>query len=238
VRDILLLTLVQLTARRRFVFILLLAALPVAVALAFALAQPDFDARRFADRVVVRLIASLVLPLVALLLAVAAFGDEVEDRTLAYLLLKPIPRWAIVLPKVAAAAAIASSLLAVCGGATVLLVTGEARGALAVGGGLAVAAATYAAVFTWAGLVTRHALAFGLVYIVLWEASLSNVFVGTRLFSIRQYALAVMHGLDGALPLDGRLVSLDLTAALLAAAAAMLVAGSLASLHLRTMDVP
>ena len=51
------------------------------------------------------MLASAILPLVMLLLATAAFGNEVGDRTLVYLVTKPIARWRIVAPKLLASIA-------------------------------------------------------------------------------------------------------------------------------------
>ena len=70
--------------------------------------------------------------------------------------------------------------------------------------GAAVGVAVYASVFTWAGLVTTKALAFGLVYVLLWEALITGFLSGTRYLSIRSYTIGVMHGMEGS-PFDGDL---------------------------------
>ena len=59
-----------------------------------------------------------------------------------------------------------------------------------------VGAAAYAAIFTWAGLATRHALVIGLVYVFVWEATLAAYLDGVRFLSIRRYTLSLIHGLD------------------------------------------
>ena len=45
------------------------------------------------------------------MLATSAFGNEVEDRTLSLLTTKPVPRWSIVLAKLAATVIVAAPLM-------------------------------------------------------------------------------------------------------------------------------
>ena len=55
--------------------------------------NPDVDRpRRFLDDIVIQVMLPSVLPLATLILATGAFGDEIDDRTLPYLVLKPITR--------------------------------------------------------------------------------------------------------------------------------------------------
>ena len=90
--------------------------------------------------------------------------------------------------------------------AVAIIESGDPGGAAATGVGLLVGAAAYAAIFTWAGLATRHALIFGLVYVFIWEAVLAAYLDGIRFLSIRQFTLALIDGLDGE-----RLQTLDLS---------------------------
>jgi ABC-2 type transport system permease protein len=121
--------------------------------------------------------------------------------------------------------------------AVALIEQGGLGGAAATGVGLLLGAAAYAAVFTWAGLATRHALIFGLVYVFVWEAILAAYLDGIRYLSVRRFALAVVHGLD-----DGRLatrdVSLGLGAGVGGAVVVVTVFTALAIRKLRRMDVP
>jgi ABC-2 type transport system permease protein len=68
-----------------------------------------------------------------------------------------------------------SGLLAVA-----IIANGDVAGAAATGAGLLIGASAYAAIFTWAGLATRHALIFGLVYVFIWEAVLAAYLDGIR----------------------------------------------------------
>ncbi|MCZ7589448.1 MAG: ABC transporter permease [Gaiella sp.] len=232
------LTLRQLAGGRRLWLVLGLVALPVLAAVLFRVADSTTTSARFADNITRMLVGSAILPLVMLLFATSAFGNELVDRTLGYLALKPIARWRIVLPKLAAAFAVGGLPVAASGFLAVALVDGGALGgALATGLGLLVGAAAYAAVFTWAGLATRHALLIGLVYVFVWEATLAAYLDGVRFLSIRRYTLAVIHGLDAT-----RLATIDnpLSAGAALVAAAIVIAGftALAVRKLVRMDVP
>ena len=199
------LTLRQLAGSRRAWLVLGLCVLPPLTGVLFHVAHSTTTPAKFADDVTATLVASAILPLVVLLVATAAFGNEVGDRTLVYLFMKPLARWRIVAPKLAAALVVGGIPVAVSGLVAVLVIEqGNPGGAVATGIGLFVGAAAYAAVFVWAGLATRHALVFGLVYVFVWEAALAAYLDGIRFLSIRRYALGVISALD-----DERLRSLD-----------------------------
>jgi ABC-2 type transport system permease protein len=238
VTAIFVLTLRQLAGSRRLWLVLVLVALPVLAAVVFEVGDPTTTSGRFADNVTRTLVASGILPLVMLLFATSAFGNELVDRTLGYLVLKPIARWRIVLAKLGAAFVVGGVPVAASGFLVVALVgAGGLHGALATGAGLLLGAAAYAALFTWAGLATRHALLIGLVYVFVWEATLAAYLDGIRFLSIRRYTLAVIHGLDGE-----RLASianpLSAGAALVGAAVVVAAFTALAVRKLVRMDVP
>jgi ABC-2 type transport system permease protein len=238
VQAIFVLTVRQLTGSRRVWLVAALVSLPVLAGLLFHAADATTTPDEFADDITSTLVASTILPLVILLLATAAFGNEVSDRTLVYVALKPIARWRIVLPKLVAALLIGGVPVAVSGMAAVALIEeGDLGGAVATGAGLLVGAAAYAAIFTWAGLRTRHALIIGLIYVFVWEAALAAYLDGIRFLSVRRFTLAVIEGLD-----HGRLATLDLSlgARTGAIGAAIAVVGftALAIRRLTRMDVP
>ena len=79
----------------------------------------------------------------------------------------------------------------------VVALEGRLGMALAVGAGLGAGAVAYSAIFTWAGLVTSHALGFALVYVFLWEGVIARFATGVSYLSVRGYALGIMHGIDG-----------------------------------------
>ena len=183
------------------------------------------------------LVVSLILPLVVMVLASSAFGNEVEDRTLSLLTTKPVPRWSLVLAKLVGTIAVAGPILV--GVSVILLALPPDRSGgviAAAAAGTAVGVVVYAAVFTWAGLVTTRALAFGLVYVLLWEALITSFLSGTRYLSIRSYMIGVMHGMEGS-PFSENL-AIGMTTALAGAAVVTVLFFALAVRRLSRMDVP
>lgn len=235
------LTLAQLTQRRRYIIVLVLSLVPVLLGVIYWFSSVDTrpDVIEFHDAMTSLVLNSAVLPIAALLLATATLGDEVEDNTLGYLTLKPIPRWQIVVPKMLATALGVGVPVIVSGIIMSLLITdGDVGTSLATGAGLAIGAAAYSVVFTWGGLASRQAIVFGLVYVFLWEASISTLFSGLRFVSIRQYTLGVIRGLDDARLQDTGGTALEFAPAVVGAAVVVLLFGWLTERRLRLMDVP
>jgi len=232
------LTVRQLAGSRRWWLVLGLTALPVLAAALYRIAESTTPPQEYADDITATLVASAIMPLVMLLLGVAAFGNEVGDRTLVYITTKPIARWRIVAPKLLATLLVGGVPVAVSGAVAIVVIEkGDLHGALATAGGLLAGAAAYTAVFTWAGLATRHALVAGLVYVFVWEATLAAYLDGVRYLSVRRFALALVAGLD-----SDRLATADITLGVGAASVgvALVLAGftALAVRKLRRMDVP
>ena len=160
---ILLLSLRQ-TGKRRLIVIALLSMLPVALAAVVAsfTSSEESIGDDFVTILVNGMMISGIAPIVTMALATAAFGDEVDDRTLNYLTLKPVPRYQIVVPKFLASVIVASPILII---SSMLAVTiglgGGVQPLLAVALSLFAGVVAYASVFTWAGLISSRALAFG-----------------------------------------------------------------------------
>lgn len=231
----------QLTGRWRLALILFLAALPVALAVIvyFAASGEDSFRDNFIDILLDGLLVAAILPIVTMALSTAAFGNEVEDRTLSYLMLNPIARWRIAIPKLLASIAISGPLLIVSGVVAALLgFDGSIRAAVAVGVALFAGVAAYAAIFTWAGLVTNRALAFALIYVLLWEGVISSFIRGVDYISVRGYTLAIMYGINkpGFESLGDRVI--EFPAAIVGAVAVTVVFLLLGVRRLRRMDVP
>ena len=240
-KPILLLSLRQLGSRWRLLIIILLAGLPVALsALMSALAGDDSDyAEEFTNVIIDAMIIAVIMPIVTMVLATTAFRHELDDSTLSYLILKPIPRSLIVLPKLLASIivgglfVIASSVIA-----TLLGPEGSGQAVLAVGIAVFVGVVTYTTIFTWAGLISSHALGFALIYVFLWEALVSSLLEGVRYLSVRGYVLSIINGIDGESysMLDERVI--EFPAAIVGATAVTALFFWLSVRHLRRMDVP
>jgi len=191
------LTLRQLTGRWRVLIMTVLAAMPVFVAALALRSRSAPSVAEFETIVFSTMLAGSIGPLIVLAIAAAAFANEIEDRTLANLVLAPIPRWQIVVPKLLAAITIAGPFIAVSAFVTSYIAfLGDVTAMVAVTTAALVGVALYASAFVWLGLVSTQAIGIGLLYIVLWEGFFSGFVSGVRLLSIRHYAIAVMHGLD------------------------------------------
>ncbi|MGZ6268663.1 MAG: ABC transporter permease subunit [Candidatus Limnocylindrales bacterium] len=186
-------TLRQLLGRRRTLLLLLLAVLPPLLAVVFRAAN-ETDIRAFTRGVFEPVSMTIVLPLAAVLFGTGAFGAEVDDGTILYLLAKPVSRWIVVFAKAFAAAiltigmTVASVLLA---GVVELLPAG-AEGVSATEAyvvAMVVGSICYVAVFVALSLFTRRALIIGIGYTLVWEGALSSLLPGIANLSIRQYGI-------------------------------------------------
>lgn len=196
-RAIAMTTLRGLLGRRRMILLLLLAGLPVLVALLIRIGGGRADATGILDTLGIR----TILPLVALVVGTASIGSEIEDGTLLYQLIKPIPRWQTALAKVAVAVGVTVVLAVPPLILTGLLTAGIGPASLGVTLGFALAAmaggAAYAVAFTALGALTTRALIAGLAYTLLWEGVLAGLLEGTRFLSIRQATLGIAAVLTG-----------------------------------------
>jgi ABC-2 type transport system permease protein len=222
-------TLRQLLGRRRTLLLLLLSVVPVLMALVFV-AAGESDVDGFATSVLDVFSVTILLPIVAVLFGTAAFGAEIEDGTVVYLLAKPISRWAVILAKLIGAAAV-TALLTIASvavaGVIALLPQGQHGVAAMIGfmAAMAVGSVCYVSFFLALSLYTRRALMIGIFYFLVWEGLLSSLLAGIANFSIRQYSLGAagaffqMSGQEArltpgtALPLAAILVVVALTLA-------------------------
>lgn len=199
-RAIAAITLRGLAGRRRMLLMLVLVALPVLVGVLLRLVGGGHETGRILDALVIR----TVLPLVALVIGTAAIGSEIEDGTIVYLLVKPIPRWRTAVVKAIVAAALTAALVVPPVIVTGLLVSGFGSASLATTIGFALAAlvggTAYAFVFTALGTITSRALLVGLVYTLLWEGVLAGLLEGTRYLSIRGATLGLAAAWSGDAP--------------------------------------
>jgi ABC-2 type transport system permease protein len=231
------LTLRQMVGRWRLLIMTVLAAMPVFITLLVMRAGRAPSVEEFELVVFSAMLAGSISPLVVLAISTAAFGNEIEDRTLANLTLSPIPRWKIALPKLLAAITIAAPFIGVSALASSWIAfLGDPRAVFAVTAAALVGVALYASAFVWLGLVSTQAIGIGLLYIVLWEGFFSGFVSGVRVLSIRHYSISLMHAFDAR-----RFASFDnLSAPVAAGISIAIVAGFLllSVRRLRTMDVP
>ncbi len=191
-----------LLSRRRTLLMVILAAVPVLVALLVRIGGRAVDSAEAASDVLDLLAVRAVLPLLALVFGTAALGSELDDGTGTYLLTKPVARWRIVLAKLAVAGGLTSALVVASVVLAGILIVGFDGPGLEVilrfVAATTIGAFAYAAVFLALGVLTSRALIIGLIYTFLWEGGLAGLFDGVQVLSIRQYVL----GMAGAGTLD------------------------------------
>ncbi len=187
-------TLRRLITRKRIVGLVLFASVPALVVL-FA-STGDRGSARLADLyhdTTFGILLAVALPVVAIVNATGALGDERRLHTMPFLALKPIPRWAI---SVSTTIASVGATLAVAVVAVGLgwLAAGSATGDWGIATGPAVGALVvaigYGTIFVPIGLLTRRATVIGLIYLFLWEASFANAVAALAPTSLGHIALS------------------------------------------------
>lgn len=138
----------------------------------------------------------VVLPLTALVVGSSVLGLEIDDGTITHLLTKPLPRQEIILAKLAVAWAVTTVATAVPLAVAALL-AGSAASAAGLVIGAAVGALAYSALFLALSLVTKRPVAFGLVYLMLWENLLVKFVDGAKVFSVQQHSATLADAVAG-----------------------------------------
>src|SRR3954471_14589181 len=148
------LTLRQLSGRWRLAIMTVLAAMPVIIAVLMLRDSTAPSVREFETAILSAMLSGSIAPLVVLAIAAAAFGNEVEDRTLANLTLSPVPRWKIVAPKLLATISIAGPFIAASALLTAhLAFIANSTATIAVTLSALAGVVMYASLFLWLGLV-------------------------------------------------------------------------------------
>jgi ABC-2 type transport system permease protein len=190
------LTLRQQARGRRFLILVFLFCLPAVVALLARYSNPGVRWASLEFDLVLRLIANALVPLTALLYASGMIQDEVEDQTLTYLFLRPLPKWAIYLVKLLATLLVTILLTAVFTAVTYLALYGRLPGlgeeilgdrlpkAVAL---LALALLGYCSLFGCISLLVRQVLLVGVAYIVLFEGLIAGIDFAIRQVTVIYY---------------------------------------------------
>jgi ABC-2 type transport system permease protein len=162
---------------------------------------------------------SVLLPLTALIIGCSVLGAEIDDGSAIHLLATPVRRSAVIMTKFTVAtiltivfAAVPELIAALISGggfteATVKVHPGGppvfTPGAVVSTGGFAlglfvgavVGAVIYNAIFIMVSVATTRAIAVGLLYVLIWEALLSNFVTGARVLSVSHYSLGIAQGI-------------------------------------------
>lgn len=190
-----------LLARRRTIAVGLFCLLPIALAGLVRLGGSPGETEATIVSLSSFLVVAVVLPIVGLVFGTAVLGSAIEDRTIVYVLATPIGRARVAVLAVAVAVGLTAGFVVVPAAAAVLLL-GADRGLFwplpVLAGGWLLGAGCYGALFVGLGTLTSRALVVGLLYVSIWEGSLSQLFPGAGIVSVRRYIEAVTSGLGGA----------------------------------------
>jgi ABC-2 type transport system permease protein len=229
----------QLLAGRRLLVIVLLVALPLVLPALFA-AGADVDPAVFTLDLFRQLVLPVLLPVVSLTFATSSLGSELRDGTVTNLILKPIPRPAV----------LGAKYLAAVLATLIVLLPAETVGHVVAAGGLGstdllagmllatvVGTLAYCALGMLLSLLMARALLVGLAYALLWEGAVVGVAPSASSLSIRGYTEGVLAAVlrGGGLELTTRLgpVSATVLAAIFTLATLVLSVR-----RLERMDIP
>ncbi len=183
--------------------------LPLGACLLFVLRRhfdrPEFTSRDFRDfsEFMILVFASFVVPICALAFGTASIGGDREDRTLVFLLVRPIPRTLVLLAKFGATLPLVFSL--VLGSyALYCLLAGEV-GRTAFGlylPALAYTTLAYVCLFHLFAVTFRHATIIALIYALFMEVLVGNIPGIAKRTAVNYYARSMMYaaGADQGLP--------------------------------------
>jgi ABC-2 type transport system permease protein len=139
-----------------------------------------------------------MVPIIGVIAGTGAIGPEIDDGSVVYLLAKPVKRPTIILTKLFVSIAVTMAFSALPTLIAGLILNGNGQQvAVAYTVAALVASIAYAAMFLLLGTVSRHAVIFGLVYALVWEALFGSLVSGARTLSVQQWALAVAKKVTG-----------------------------------------
>jgi ABC-2 type transport system permease protein len=195
------LTVVRITAARqsrgiRLVIIALLFSLPIVIAAVTRQFQVAYRPDSVEGDLIFGLIFSALVPISALLFAAGMVQDDIEEQTLTYFLIRPIPRWAIYLAKLVGTFAVTAlravvftiaTLVTLYWGEGSLMKTVLLERAPIIAALLALSLSAYLSIFGCLSLFVRRTLVFGAIYIVVFEEVFANIDFVVREVTVMYY---------------------------------------------------
>ena len=186
---------------RRTVWMTVLALMPVFCGLGLWLAKPLLEEQGVVlsalfPQVSFFLFLHFLLPILSVFIGTAIVADEVEDRTLPYLLVRPVPRRIIVLAKTLAGCITVGLILFVSLGLTytVMVLDGGVSGwissvpkLLRSGGVLLLGLMVYVPLFGFLGGTIKRPVLAGLLFAFGWENTVAFFPGNVKLFTVIHY---------------------------------------------------
>ena len=145
---------------------------------------------------VFNLIPQALLPLTALVYASGMIQDEIEEQTITYLLIRPLPRWMIYIAKLLATLVVTIALTSAFTALTYAAIGWGYPEYWAAGGRtrmfktialFALNLTAYDAIFGFLSLLLKRALLLGIGYIIFLEGVLANIDFPVRKATVMYY---------------------------------------------------
>jgi len=207
---------------RRALVCFCVALIPVAIAVLIRAFAAAAHASPPAVAIGYLIVVQTVVPIIAVVLGAPVVSEEVEDRTITYLITRPIPRASILLGRWMASALVLACIVAISAWAVVVLLEGigAADPETAVPAGFAarlvgvavVGAVVYSALFAAIGSFLKRPVLLGLGYTFAVEFLLTNLPFASQRITLQYYlkSLLFAHEPELVARLSGDLVKLDL----------------------------
>jgi ABC-2 type transport system permease protein len=195
------LTLRQYSHGKRWMVVTGLFLLPSVLAIVLRTTATHVPPLRLEFLLIFLFIPQAILPLVALLYASSMIQDELEEQTITYLLIRPLPKFALYLVKLLAtitatvALTVVFTLLAygviyIGADSNVPEIPLRAAKAAAIH---SLAIIAYCGVFGLVSLLIKRSLTLGIVYIVIVEGFFANFPFGLRLLTVIYYTRLIAY---------------------------------------------
>jgi ABC-2 type transport system permease protein len=186
---------------KRWLVMALLFLVPAGLAVLVRITAPDAPSVLLEFMLVMMFIPQALLPIVALLYASGIVQDEQEEQTITYLLIRPIPKWALYTIKLLATitTAVLLTLLFTALTYAAIYVGADANGEnialryLKTASIHSLAVTSYCSLFGLISLLTRRILVVGVVYTVAVEGVLANLPFGIRLVTVIYYTRLIAY---------------------------------------------
>jgi len=186
---------------KRTIWISIMALIPVIFAAVILLLKPLFSdegvtVSSLFPQVSVFLYIHFLLPLTAIFMGTAVIGDEVDGRTLPYLLTRPIPRRTIVLSKLISGAALTGLIFLISLLVTYIIMKQEnglhgliqdADIYLGTIGIIFLGMVVYLSLFCFMGGLLKRPVLIGLFFTFGWESTVSFLPGNIKYFTISHY---------------------------------------------------
>lgn len=243
-------TITQLTIRqflksRSLAVVAIICLIPLAIAIIPHLLPEPESIRSLrglmANTIFLTMYVTLLMPISVLVLSSAAFGDEIDDKTLYILALKPVSRFRIMFEKLLSVLIVAIPVV----WGTILIVWAvlswgntDALKDLVwpMLAGSLVGICGFGSIFLAISLFIRRTLLVGMFYVTIWEGALAGFLPGIRSFSISHYSRSMFSNL-----LDDPRISVgnaaDTTRIVITIAVIMLISLALGTWQLRRMPI-